>query len=82
MVGNIWVPPSLPYYELRGAFEKFKGYTKTLLFWSWKMVPRMVASIVSYEAEGLSVGKLLQKRNEQTLILRKKDIHSFNIQNS
>ena len=68
----LWIPPSLPYYEMRGAYANSKGYTKTLLFSSWKMVPRMVASIVSYEAERLSVGKLLQKTNRTDTYFVKK----------
>lgn len=52
----LWIPPSLPYYELAGAFKDSWGYSKTLLFSSWKLVPRMVASLVSYEAERLSIG--------------------------
>jgi hypothetical protein len=52
----LWIPPSLPYYELDGAYKGSWGYSKTLLFSSWKMVPRMVSSLVSYEAERLSVG--------------------------
>jgi hypothetical protein len=68
----LWIPPSLPYYELKGAFENSKGYTKTLLFSSWKMVPRMVASIVSYEAERLSVGKLLHQTQRTESYFEKK----------
>lgn len=52
----LWIPPSVPYYQLSGAFKGSEGYSKTLLFSSWKMVPRMVASLVSYEAERLSIG--------------------------
>lgn len=52
----LWIPPSIPYYELSGAFSGSWGYSKTLIFSSWKMVPRMVASLVSYEAERLSIG--------------------------
>ncbi len=52
----LWIPPSIPYYELSGAYKESWGYSKTLLFSSWKMVPRMVASLVSYEAERLSIG--------------------------
>ena len=52
----LWVPPSIPYYELQGAFKGGQNYSKTLIFSAWKMVPRMVASLVSYEAERLSVG--------------------------
>jgi hypothetical protein len=52
----LWVPPSLPYYELSGAFRNSWGFSKSLLFSSWKMVPRMVAGLVSYEAERLTIG--------------------------
>lgn len=52
----LWIPPSIPYYELSGAFKDSWGYSKTLIFSSWKMVPRMVASLVSYEAERLTIG--------------------------
>ncbi len=52
----LWIPPSIPYYEFSGAFIGSEGYSKTLLFSSWKMVPRMVASLVSYEAERMTVG--------------------------
>ncbi|GAB2478849.1 helicase-related protein [Algoriphagus taiwanensis] len=52
----LWIPSSLPYYEFQGAFKGSSGYSKTLLFSSWKMVPKMVASLVSYEAERLTVG--------------------------
>jgi len=52
----LWIPPSIPYYEFSGAFKNSWGYSKTLIFSSWKMVPRMVSSLVSYEAERLSIG--------------------------
>jgi hypothetical protein len=52
----LWIPPSIPYYEFAGAFARSEGYSKTLLFSSWKMVPRMVASLLSYEAERLTIG--------------------------
>jgi len=52
----LWIPPSIPYYNLSGAFIEGSGYSKTIVFSSWKMVPRMIASIVSYETERLSLG--------------------------
>jgi len=52
----LWIPSSIPYYESTGAYKDSWGYSKTLIFSSWKMVPRMVASLVSYEAERLSIG--------------------------
>ena len=52
----LWVPPSLPYYELEDAFKDTAGFSKTLLFSSWVMVPRMVSTLISYEVEKHTVG--------------------------
>lgn len=54
----LWVPPSMPYYELGGAFKNHEGFSKTLIFSSWEMVPRMISSLVSYEAERQTFGRL------------------------
>lgn len=49
----LWIPPSLPYYQLSGVFDEpsLHHVTKRLVFSSWHMVPRAVASFLSYEAE-------------------------------
>ena len=49
----LWVPPSLPYYSLSGPFERAanQGFTKHLLFSSWRVVPKAVALMMSYEVE-------------------------------
>jgi hypothetical protein len=49
----LWLPPSLPYYELNGPFERpdVVDLTKRLVFSSWQVVPKVVASLLSYEAE-------------------------------
>lgn len=58
----LWIPPSLNYYNaVKGAFVNAEDFSKTLIFSKWKMVPRMVSALVSYEAERLSVGKHLEK---------------------
>src|SRR5208282_3185586 len=44
----LWVPPSLPYYLLDGAFKEAAGFSKTLVFSGWVMVPRMIATLLSY----------------------------------
>jgi hypothetical protein len=51
----LWLPPSLPYYELKGPFEAQNAgdLTKRLVFSSWQVVPKVVASLLSYEAERL-----------------------------
>ena len=54
----LWVPPSKPYYAPAGVYKNTDGFSKTLIFSSWEMVPRMAASMISYNAERLTVGKL------------------------
>jgi hypothetical protein len=54
--GLLWVPPSLPYHPLEDAFAGADGFSKTLLFSSWVMVPRMISTLVSYEVEKATVG--------------------------
>lgn len=53
---QLWIAPSLPYYNLNGAFLNSENNSKTLLFSKWVMVPKMVGSILSYEAERLTLG--------------------------
>lgn len=52
----LWIPPSLPCYPLSGAFSRSAGFSKTLVFSSWLMVPRMLSSLISYEVERRTVG--------------------------
>jgi len=49
----LWVPASLPYYRPSGAYKQkeLQGYTKSLIFSSWQVVPKAIAMICSYEAE-------------------------------
>lgn len=49
----LWIPPSLPYYQLERPFnsDKTKEFTKRLVFSAWHVVPKVVASLLSYEAE-------------------------------
>jgi hypothetical protein len=47
----LWIPPSLPYYKSNTFFDGLKNYTKNLIFSSWKLVPRSITSLCSYEAE-------------------------------
>ncbi len=55
----LWIPPSKPYYQPQGAFKEAHNFSKILVFSAWEMVPRMIASLISYEAERRSVGKLV-----------------------
>ncbi len=66
----LWVPPSRPYYQPQGVYKNANAFSKTLVFSSWEMVPRMIAGLLSYEAERKTVGKLA-KANED------KEAHYF-----
>jgi len=52
----LWLPPSLPYWPLRGAWAKNPSFTKKLLFSSWNVVPDAVSAWLSYEVERHCVG--------------------------
>ena len=61
----LWVPPSRPYYAPSGVYRGVKHFTKTLIFSSWEMVPRMVSCMLSYEAERRTIGVLAEKKQER-----------------
>ena len=52
----LWVPPSLPYYQLEEPFASMENFTKTLLFSAWVMVPRVIGTLLSYEVERRTIG--------------------------
>lgn len=54
----LWVPPSKPYYKPSGVFEGINNFSKTLIFSKWVFVPRMISTLVSYEAERRVVNTL------------------------
>ncbi|MCR4717895.1 MAG: helicase, partial [Lachnospiraceae bacterium] len=66
----LWMPPSKPYYEMQGVFKGTELSSKTLIFSSWEMVPRMLSSLLSYEAERKTVGKLAKDYQDR-------DVHYF-----
>lgn len=63
----LWVPPSMPYYDQSGPFAELPDFSKVLVFSSWLLVPRMISTLVSYEAERLSVGnhRSVSEREEE-----------------
>ena len=63
----LWIPASKPYYDAKKTktgkiFDDNYGYTKTLVFSSWEMVPRVIAGLTSYEAERLVMKKVPSKQ--------------------
>lgn len=47
----LWVPPSKPYYKPSGVFENKENFSKILIFSKWVFVPRMITTLITYEAE-------------------------------
>lgn len=54
----LWVPPSMPYWRGEGPYEQADGFTKTLVFSSWNVVPDAIAGLLSYLVESKSVAGL------------------------
>lgn len=50
----LWLPPTRPTYEPAGAYAHAQGATKRLVFSSWRVVPRSISALVSYEVERLA----------------------------
>ena len=52
-----WIPPSMPYHGLRGAYAEpdLRNFTKRLIFSAWTVVPKAIAVMMSYEAERLAL---------------------------
>ena len=61
----LWVPPSFPYYKPQGVYKNTENFSKTLVFSSWEMVPRMLAGLLSYEAERRTVGILARNHPDK-----------------
>ena len=49
----LWLPPALPYYTESGAWKtaREQQFTKRLIFSTWQVVPKAVASVMSYDVE-------------------------------
>ncbi|MCH5162823.1 MAG: DEAD/DEAH box helicase family protein [Clostridiales bacterium] len=60
----LWVPPSKCYYRPLPPFDAAQNFTKTLIFSSWEMVPRMLASLLSYEVERRTIAPLAKREGK------------------
>lgn len=49
----LWLPPALPYYAESGPWRtaREQQLSKRLIFSAWQVVPKAVASVVSYDVE-------------------------------
>ena len=61
----LWVTPSQPYYEFGGVYRGSEGFSKILIFSAWSMVPRMIGSMISYEEERRTIGRLIRQKNKE-----------------
>ncbi|MDZ7788901.1 MAG: helicase-related protein [Xanthomonadales bacterium] len=52
----LWMPPTVPYWPLQGAYQGQDHRTKTLLFSAWNVVPDVISGLLSYEAERRMLG--------------------------
>jgi hypothetical protein len=54
----LWIPPSWRYYEPEGEFalSAARTLTKRLIFSSWQVVPKVVAALMTFEAERRMLG--------------------------
>lgn len=55
----LWLPPSIPYIEPSGPYAGLapSAATKALLFSSWRVVPKAISVLLSYEAERRMLGE-------------------------
>jgi len=74
----LWIPASHPYYHVPedNVFSLNSDFSKVLVFSSWEMVPRMLAFMLSYEEERLTIGKGLEKATytNKTGVQRLRDV--------
>ena len=61
----LWLPPSKTYYKTGSVFDKNKHFSKMLVFSFWEMVPRMIATMLSYESELRTIGKLFAQEKSK-----------------
>lgn len=69
----LWMPPSLPYYQGGGVYADPNAarFTKRLVFSCWRVVPKAIASVLSYEAEREMI-QSFRKKSRNTPEARKK----------
>ena len=58
LLERLWLPAALPYYSSPSIVDESDAVqpTKRLIFSSWQVVPKVVAALLSYEAERVMFG--------------------------
>ncbi len=62
----LWIPPIAQYYKPEGPYKDSEGFSKVLVFSSWTLVPKMISTLLSYELERVTIGKLAKNEKETT----------------
>jgi hypothetical protein len=79
---TLWIPPSLPYYQPEEPFYSVwnSNFTKRLVFSTWKVVPKVIAIMLSYEVERRMNGLFsTNARNTSDARKRRGQLLKFNI---
>lgn len=76
---NLWLPPALPYYHPEGIFSDISanGKTKTLIFSEWRIVPKVIALLISYEVERRMIGTEKDEVAYSDLTLKRRPLLRF-----
>ena len=75
----LWLPPALPYYRPEGAFVngETRGDTKTLIFSAWRIVPKVISVLLSYEVERRMIGEKHADFNYSELTTKRSPLLRF-----
>ena len=76
---HLWLPPALPYYSPKGAFSNGEtiGDTKTLIFSAWRIVPKVISVLLSYEVERRMISEKSAEFNYAELTAKRSPLLRF-----
>ena len=76
---QLWLPPALPYYLPEGAFaeQNDKGKTKSLIFSAWRIVPKVISVLLSYEVERRMIGEGKNEFNYSEFTVKRSPLLRF-----
>jgi hypothetical protein len=77
----LWIPANMPYYTPEGPFagKASKGFTKSLVFSAWQVVPKVISTLLSYEAERRILSKAQREINYESLMRKRPPLLRFAI---
>ncbi len=77
----LWLPAALPYYQPGPPFSEVgpEGRTKSLVFSSWRLVPKSIAMLLSYEAERRMLGDTGDDVEYEDLSERRRPLLNFTV---